>query len=67
LTDVQQGERETKPVVQYHSPEELYKMIDLSLPQLGSGIESKNYKISVICIDQDLTFFSSSSQKAHLN
>jgi glutamate decarboxylase len=39
LTDVRQGERETKPVVQYHSPQELYKAMDFSLPRVGAGME----------------------------
>lgn len=39
MTDVRQGERETSPVVQYHSPQELYKVVDLVLPRVGCGIE----------------------------
>ncbi|OBZ83940.1 Glutamate decarboxylase, partial [Choanephora cucurbitarum] len=36
---VQQGENETRNVVDYHSPESLYEAIDLSLPTEGAGIE----------------------------
>ncbi|KAI8367835.1 pyridoxal phosphate-dependent transferase [Choanephora cucurbitarum] len=36
---VQQGQNETRNVVDYHSPESLYKAIDFSLPTEGAGIE----------------------------
>ncbi|KAI8992262.1 pyridoxal phosphate-dependent transferase [Pilobolus umbonatus] len=36
---VKKGEYQISPVVQYYSPEELYKKIDLELPNTGSGIE----------------------------
>jgi hypothetical protein len=39
LTDIKRGQDETTPVVKYHTPQELYNVIDLELPLEGSGVD----------------------------
>jgi glutamate decarboxylase len=37
--DVQKGQEQLVPVVNYHTPEELYKLFDFTLPNKGVGLE----------------------------
>lgn len=42
LLDVQEGQDGTNAVVHYRTPEELYKTVDFSLPDVGAGVDGKN-------------------------
>lgn len=41
LADIRQGQNETKPVVTFQDPQQLYKAMDFSLPTIGTGMEGK--------------------------